>query len=59
MLNRPSEKRSHIKYIFAPRNPLEFVGFVGITALISWVYSGNVWGVAGVCLVGFIWWLLE
>lgn len=59
MLNRPSEKRSHIKYILTPRNPLEFVGFVGITALISWVSSGNVWGVAGVCLVGFIWWLLE
>lgn len=54
----PQEKLP-IENIVAPRTAMEFAGFVGLSALINLLAAGNIFGTAGVAVVGFIWWWID
>jgi CRISPR-associated protein (Cas_Cas02710). len=55
----PDKHKVKIENIIAPRTALEFTAFVGLTVLISLLTAGNIFGMGGVDLVGFVWWRVE
>jgi hypothetical protein len=55
----PDKHKVKIENIIAPRTALEFTAFVGLTVLISLLTAGNIFGMGGVALVGFVWWRVD
>ena len=52
----PSKQKLAIENIVAPRTAPEYAGIVGLSVLIGLFSAGNIFGIVGLVVVGFIWW---
>lgn len=59
MLLPPSRKKIKLENVFAPRSPLEFLGFALITIIINLVSSGNEIAIGGVLFIFLLWWFID
>lgn len=58
MLTKPS-KKPQIEGLFSPRSPLEFLGFAGISTMISLLSAGQPIGLIFVPAFALAWWQLD
>ncbi len=54
-----TRKKLNFSALFAPRSPLEFIGFAAISSIISLISSGTLWALLFVPLFAILWWLLD
>jgi hypothetical protein len=54
-----ARKKFNFAALFAPRSPLEFIGFAGISSIISLIAAGTLWAFLFVPLFAILWWFLD
>ncbi|UBF24352.1 hypothetical protein K9N68_21935 [Kovacikia minuta CCNUW1] len=54
-----AKRRLKLEGIFAPRSPLEFVGFALISGMLGLLSSGNLIGLVFVPLFAIVWWVFD
>jgi hypothetical protein len=52
-------KKFEFPALFAPRSPLEFIGFTSISSIIGLISAGNLWALLFVPVFSLIWWFLD
>jgi hypothetical protein len=52
-------KKLNFSALFAPRSPLEFIGFAAISSIISLISAGTLWAFLFVPLFAIAWWLFD